>query len=71
MEIDYENSEIQKYFSDLCNVQNSKNLLQRKIGQQLARKSKQRIVQLSFLLLVIHLNCRNNPAFLNFPSLLQ
>ena len=46
MEIDYENSEIQKYFSDLCDVQNSKNLLQRKIGQQLARKSKQRIDQL-------------------------
>lgn len=46
MEIEYENSEIQKYFSDLCDVQNSKNLLQRKIGQQLARKSKQRIDQL-------------------------
>ena len=46
MEIDYENSEIQKFFSDLCDVQNSKNLLQRKIGQQLARKSKQRIDQL-------------------------
>lgn len=43
MEIEYENSTIDEYFSDLCDVQNSKNLLQKRIGQQLARKTKQRI----------------------------
>ncbi len=43
MELQYINKSIQEYFSDLCDVANSKNLLQKKIGQILAKNSKRRI----------------------------
>lgn len=46
MEVIYENYLIQEYFSDLYSVANSRNLLQKKIGQTLAKKVKQRINQI-------------------------
>ena len=43
MELQYANKSIQEYFSDLCDVANSRNLLQKKIGQLLAKNAKKRI----------------------------
>ena len=43
MELQYSNESIQKYFSDLCDVANSQNLLQKKIGQILTKNAKKRI----------------------------
>lgn len=46
MEIEYINQNINELFSDLFDIANSKNLLQKKIGPNLAKKSKMRITQL-------------------------
>ena len=46
MELQFTNETIRKYFSDLCDVANSKNLLQKKIGQILTKNAKKRIDQL-------------------------
>ena len=43
MELQYSNESIQKYFSDLCDVANSQNLLQKKICQILTKNAKKRI----------------------------
>lgn len=43
MELQYANESIQKYFSDLCDVANSQNLLQKRIGQILTKNAKKRI----------------------------
>lgn len=43
MELLYNNSTIQEYFSDLCDITNSKNLLQKKIGPILTKNAKKRI----------------------------
>lgn len=46
MEIEYANASIQQYFSDLYDVSNSKNLLQKKIGPILTKNAKKRVDQL-------------------------
>lgn len=46
MELEFANSSIQEYFSDLCDIANSKNLLQKKIGSLLTKSTKKRIDQL-------------------------
>lgn len=46
MKIEYANSDIQALFSDLEDVTGSKNLLQKKIGLQLTKKTKMRITQI-------------------------
>lgn len=46
MELEYVNEKIQDYFSDLCDIANSKNLLQKKIGSMLAKTAKKRISQI-------------------------
>ena len=43
MELDYSNSSIKEYFSDLCDIANSKKLLQKKIGLILTKAAKKRI----------------------------
>lgn len=46
MELEFANSSIQEYFSDLCDIANSRNLLQKKIGPLLTKATKKRIDQL-------------------------
>ena len=46
MEIEYVNATIQQYFSDLYDIPNSKNLLQKKVGPILAKNVKKRVDQL-------------------------
>lgn len=46
MELEYANSKIEQYFSDLENVAGSKKLLQKQIGLDLAKMSKTRMKQL-------------------------
>ncbi len=46
MEIEYEKTTIQEYFSDLWDIVNSKNLLQKKIGLVLTKTTKKRMEQL-------------------------
>lgn len=47
MELEFANSSIQEYISDLCDIANSKNLLQKKIGLILTKATKKRINQLN------------------------
>ena len=46
MELEYANSKVEQYFSDLENVAGSKKLLQKQIGLDLAKMSKTRMKQL-------------------------
>ena len=43
MELEFANSSIQEYISDLCDIANSKNLLQKKIGPLLTKATKKKI----------------------------
>ena len=47
MEIEYATTSIQQYFSDLYDIPNSKNLLQKKIGSILTKNAKKRLDQLT------------------------
>ncbi len=46
MEVQYANESVQEYFSDLCDIANSRNLLQKKIGSMLTKTAKKRISQI-------------------------
>lgn len=46
MEMQFANETIQEYFIDLCDIANSRNLLQKKIGQMLTKNAKKRIYHL-------------------------
>ena len=46
VEVVYTNQNINELFSDLFDIANSRNLLQKKIGPNLAKKSKMRITHL-------------------------
>ena len=49
MKLEYENSKIEQYFSDLENIASSKKLLQKQIGLDLAKMAKKRMKQLKAL----------------------
>ena len=46
MELQYSNESVQKYFSDLCDIASSDNLLQKKIGSMLTKTAKKRVDQI-------------------------